>query len=104
MDIAGNMQKVGSVAQIIALLINLPILLLFCGGAGWMLARIRVSRPFRFSLYFFVSAAILSLLDVAMLALNQDVRQMFNATEPAAFVSLILMSLTEYFGGGAAAA
>lgn len=125
---SANMQTVGTVFQTISLLVNMPVMLLFCGGAGWMLARTRISRPFLFSLYFFVSTAVLSLFDIAVLALDQGAREMFDVGNPGAFIGFVLgalvlrplvmslvlllgfwlklgwLSLSEYFGGASGAA
>jgi hypothetical protein len=92
-DAAKSAQAVGSAIQIIGFLVTTPVMLLFCGTAGWMLARSRVPRPLRFSLYFFVSAAVLSTFDIALVVLDSGTQQMFGLKGTAEIVGFTLGAL-----------
>jgi hypothetical protein len=89
-DVGKNTQMVGFIIQMIGLFVNTPIVLLFCGTAGWMLAGARVSRPVRFSLYFFLSAAVLSLFDMALIVFDAGTREMFDVNGNAQIVGFVL--------------
>jgi hypothetical protein len=73
-----NVPAMGFIAQAIGIFVTFPVIVVTCVVAGWLLARVRVTRPFRFAAYFAVSLFVLSLADAIVTVTDEEMRVIFQ--------------------------
>jgi hypothetical protein len=89
LELTSNPKALGSILMFLGWTVVLPVTVICCAVAGWFLSGVRVRRPWKFTLYFFLSVLLISAADLWVAVSDASTRQQFDindGTNLAAFI------------------